>query len=96
MNNIEMILYSLDIIGATITSVVGLFLMLMCIVRREKEGIWIFGILTFILVLILFLVSLAPLKPFPSYLFGSISLIIFFVGLVKLPNIIGISSIENK
>ena len=91
-----MILYSLDVIGATITSVVGLFLMLMCIVKREKEGIWIFGILTFMLMLILLLVLLVSSKSSPSYLFGLISLIIFIVGLVKLPNIIGISSIENK
>ena len=88
MDKIEMILYSLDVIGAAITLVVGLFLILMCIVKRKKTGICILWILIFILMAVLRSILLTPLGPSPSYLLGLISLIIFIVAWIELPNII--------
>ena len=96
MNGIEIIAYNLDVIGAVITLILTLFLILACIVRKEKTGIWVLGILTLILVVLLCLVLSIPLVFSPSYLFGLISTMIFIVGLMKLSNIIGLLSLENK
>jgi len=81
-----MILYNLDTIGATFTLIVGLFLMVVCILKKEKVFAWIFGILTFILVIFLSLSLISSSTSF-GFLLGLILLIMLITHCVRLNNI---------
>ena len=86
MERIGIILHSLDTIGAILVLIVGFFLALRCILKREKVFAWIFGILTFLLVILLCLSLILPSTSF-GFLFGLITLIILIMQLIRLNNI---------
>ena len=86
MNRIEMIWYSLLIIGATLMFTEFLFFTLRDMVKGHKKSAWMMGIFTSLCVVSLVIFMLVPIDHYDIF----VALLCFILGLIQLCVIAGI------